>query len=152
MNLISQSASMQGFIVFNYESRYNEARVELAKWLAEGKLKRKFHIEDGLEHAPKHLQSLFDGKNTGKMCVETFLDPQPRSCQSILTLSVRLRALLASIHILIAFSPLERQRLRPSNHFAPFRRVDGPPLISQSLKMEPHDHPRLGIPSSPKPS
>jgi NADPH-dependent curcumin reductase CurA len=35
--------------------------------MAEGKLKRRFHIEEGLEKCPEHLNHLFEGKNTGRM-------------------------------------------------------------------------------------
>jgi NADPH-dependent curcumin reductase CurA len=58
---------MQGFIVFNYEHEYEDARKTLGEWLAEGKLKRRFHIEEGLERCPEYLAYLFEGKNTGKM-------------------------------------------------------------------------------------
>jgi NADPH-dependent curcumin reductase CurA len=67
MNLISQSAKMHGFIVLDYKEKYADARKELGEWLAEGKLKRRFHIEEGLEKCPEHLNRLFEGKNTGKM-------------------------------------------------------------------------------------
>ncbi|KAG9051539.1 hypothetical protein FS837_004049 [Tulasnella sp. UAMH 9824] len=70
LNLISQRAKIEGFIVFDYVSRYEEARTELAQWLKEGKLKRRFHIEQGLENCPKHLNGLFAGVNTGKMVVQ----------------------------------------------------------------------------------
>lgn len=53
--------------MFDYASRYGEAQIELAQWLKEGKLKRRFHIEQGLENCPKHLNGLFTGVNTGKM-------------------------------------------------------------------------------------
>jgi len=58
---------MQGFIVLNYEEEYEGARKRLGEWLAEGKLKRRFHIEEGLEKCPEYLTHLFEGKNTGKM-------------------------------------------------------------------------------------
>ncbi|KAG8954424.1 hypothetical protein FRC04_011751 [Tulasnella sp. 424] len=67
LNLISQRAKMEGFIVFDYASRYGEAQRDLAQWLKEGKLKRRFHVEQGLENCPKHLNGIFTGVNTGKM-------------------------------------------------------------------------------------
>ncbi|KAI0032547.1 alcohol dehydrogenase [Vararia minispora EC-137] len=68
-NLISQRASLQGFIVFDYASRYREARQEMAEWLASGKLKRRFQVVEGLENAPKALLMLYSGGNTGKLVV-----------------------------------------------------------------------------------
>lgn len=70
LSLISQRAKIEGFLVFDYASRYGEAQTELAQWLKEGKLKRRFHIEQGLEKCPKHLNGLFTGVNTGKMVVQ----------------------------------------------------------------------------------
>jgi hypothetical protein len=37
--------------------------------MAAGKLKRKFHIREGLDRAPEYLNELFAGRNTGKMFV-----------------------------------------------------------------------------------
>jgi hypothetical protein len=41
----------------------------MAGWLADGSLQRKFHIVDGLQNAPSALSMLFNGGNTGKLCV-----------------------------------------------------------------------------------
>lgn len=58
---------MQGFIVFDYEKKYPEARRELAQWLSEGKLKRKETIvKGGLPKAEQALVDLYNGVNTGK--------------------------------------------------------------------------------------
>lgn len=67
LTLISQSAKIQGFIVFDYKERYPEGEAEMAKWIQEGKLKRKYQIEEGLEQCPQSLGLLFSGGNTGKL-------------------------------------------------------------------------------------
>ncbi|KAH7930137.1 NAD(P)-binding protein [Leucogyrophana mollusca] len=69
-NLISQRAKIQGFVVFDYASQYARARAEIASGLANGSIKRKFHIIEGLENAPKALPMLFSGGNTGKLVVK----------------------------------------------------------------------------------
>ena len=57
--------------MFDYESRYAEARKEIAQWLKSGKLKRKeYIIEGGVEKAEEGLQALFQGKNLGKCLVK----------------------------------------------------------------------------------
>lgn len=57
---------MEGFIVFDYAKRYDEARTQLAQWLAEGKLLRKETIiKGGLRNAPQGLVDLYSGINTG---------------------------------------------------------------------------------------
>jgi len=70
LGLISQRARIQGFIVFDYESEYPAAEEEMAKWIHEGKLKRKYHFETGLEKCPEYLTMLYDGGNTGKLIVK----------------------------------------------------------------------------------
>ncbi|KAA1467503.1 alcohol dehydrogenase [Dentipellis sp. KUC8613] len=69
INLIAMRGTMQGFIVFDYQARYGEAIQELAKYLAEGSLQRKFHIVEGLQNASTAIQLLFNGGNTGKLVV-----------------------------------------------------------------------------------
>jgi len=57
---------MQGFIVFDFATRFAEARKELATWLSEGKIKRKETIiQGGLAAAGNGLLQLFQGVNTG---------------------------------------------------------------------------------------
>ncbi|KAI6034821.1 hypothetical protein EDC04DRAFT_2202125 [Pisolithus marmoratus] len=70
VSLIAQSAKMEGFIVFNYASEYPRAIKELAMGLADGSIKRKFHIVEGLENAPKALPMLYSGTNNGKLIVK----------------------------------------------------------------------------------
>ncbi|RDK40403.1 NADP-dependent leukotriene B4 12-hydroxydehydrogenase [Aspergillus phoenicis ATCC 13157] len=71
MQVISQRVKMQGYIVFDYAKQYPDALQDLAKWLTQGKIKRKEHIvKGGLESAPQSLVDLYKGVNTGKMMVE----------------------------------------------------------------------------------
>ncbi|KAF9052407.1 NAD(P)-binding protein [Hymenopellis radicata] len=70
LTLISMRAKLQGFIVFDYAARYPEAIAEIASGLADGSIKRKFHIVEGLEQAPVALPMLFTGGNTGKLVVK----------------------------------------------------------------------------------
>jgi NADPH-dependent curcumin reductase CurA len=67
LTLIAQRAKIEGFIVFDYRDRYAEGEAEMAKWIKEGKLKRRYQIEEGLEQCPQHLGLLFSGGNTGKL-------------------------------------------------------------------------------------
>jgi NADPH-dependent curcumin reductase CurA len=60
---------MQGFLVFNYHARYEEARTWLAARLRDGSLQQRLHILEGLAQAPVGLGMLFRGENTGKLVV-----------------------------------------------------------------------------------
>lgn len=65
--IISMRIRMEGFIVMDYADRYDEGRKELAKWLSEGKIKRKETIvKGGLRAAERALLGLYKGTNTGK--------------------------------------------------------------------------------------
>jgi NADPH-dependent curcumin reductase CurA len=69
MNLITQRAKIEGYIVSDFVGRYPEALRELSKWISEGRLIRKYHVVEGLERAPEALPLLYTGANTGKLVV-----------------------------------------------------------------------------------
>ncbi|KAL8277260.1 hypothetical protein RQP46_010329 [Phenoliferia psychrophenolica] len=50
LNLISQRAKLEGFIVFDYADRYHVADADLATWVDEGKLKVRETRMVGLDH------------------------------------------------------------------------------------------------------
>ena len=60
---------MQGFLVFNYHDRYDEARTWLAARRRDGSLRQRLHVLDGLVQAPIGLGMLFRGENSGKLVV-----------------------------------------------------------------------------------
>jgi NADPH-dependent curcumin reductase len=68
MQLLVARASMTGFVVFDYQTRYPEGIAQLAKWLNTGQLRSHEHIEHGdIEDFPETLRKLFNGENTGKL-------------------------------------------------------------------------------------
>jgi len=75
MNLVIKRASMQGFLVLDYLDRFAEAVIQLATWEAEGKIAWRDQIVEGLENAPRALNMLFAGENTGKLLVQVGPDP-----------------------------------------------------------------------------
>ncbi|ARN78525.1 NADP-dependent oxidoreductase [Nonlabens spongiae] len=68
--IVKKSIKMQGFIVRNYEDRFEEGVQQLGKWLKEGKLKHEETIVDDFDQIPQAFIDLFDGKNKGKMVVK----------------------------------------------------------------------------------
>ncbi|KAI0250209.1 alcohol dehydrogenase [Lactifluus subvellereus] len=72
INLLTQRAKIEGFIVSDYRERYPEALRDLSKWVSEGRIIYKFHIFEGLERAPEAYPLLFTGGNTGKLFVLPF--------------------------------------------------------------------------------
>ena len=70
LSLLINSGRMEGFIVFNYASRYAEGVRELATWRAQGKLKTKEDIVEGFQTFPETLLKLFSGENFGKLMIK----------------------------------------------------------------------------------
>ncbi|GAA6041502.1 hypothetical protein JCM8097_001911 [Rhodosporidiobolus ruineniae] len=70
LNLISQRARLEGFIVLDYQHRFPEALDILTAHLRAHRLKLRETRVSGLERAPEALVALFEGKNTGKMLVK----------------------------------------------------------------------------------
>jgi NADPH-dependent curcumin reductase CurA len=73
--LLVQRARMEGFVVFDYQARYPEAQTRIGQWIAEGKLRHREDVVEGLENAPRALLRLFDGSNTGKLLIR--VGPEP---------------------------------------------------------------------------
>jgi NADPH-dependent curcumin reductase CurA len=68
-HLLVNRARMQGFLIFDYESRTDEAVPHLAQWVREGKLRYREDILDGLEQAPDAIAGLYRGDNMGKRLI-----------------------------------------------------------------------------------
>jgi NADPH-dependent curcumin reductase CurA len=69
LTLLVRRGRMEGFIILDYLDRFGAAQMEMAGWIAEGKIKSSEHIVEGLEKAPDALNLLFTGGNTGKVIV-----------------------------------------------------------------------------------
>jgi len=68
--LLKKSALMQGFIVGNYSSRFEEGLKALSQLVGTGKLKYTNTTYHGFERLPEAFIDLFEGKNLGKLIVE----------------------------------------------------------------------------------
>jgi NADPH-dependent curcumin reductase CurA len=62
--------TVKGFIILDYFGRFPEAIAQLGQWVAEGKVKDKHTMVEGLEKAPEAVNMLFDGDNIGKLIVK----------------------------------------------------------------------------------
>jgi NADPH:quinone reductase len=70
---LTRSVMLQGFIVSNFNDRFDDALKQLKKWINEGKLKYTETIIHGFNKLPETFIGLFSGKNQGKMLVKTDL-------------------------------------------------------------------------------
>ena len=70
VNLLSKTASMQGFNALDMWERFDQAYADLRRWDAEGKLVHRETVFEGLERCVDALNGLFTGANIGKMLVK----------------------------------------------------------------------------------
>lgn len=68
-HLLNKAARMQGFLVWDYEHRYEEAIAVLAPLVRKGRLRYREEILDGIEAAPGSIADLYQGKNMGKRLI-----------------------------------------------------------------------------------
>ncbi|WP_292072953.1 NADP-dependent oxidoreductase [Brevundimonas sp. UBA7534] len=73
--IITHRLNIQGFLVLDYAPRAKEMVAEMGPWLAEGKIKWKVHVDDGLEGAVSSLNRLFTGDHDGKLLVRVSEEP-----------------------------------------------------------------------------
>ncbi len=69
LTLIRRRGRMEGFIILDYLDRFPEGQAEMARWVADGRVKHAAQVVEGLERAPAALNLLFTGGNTGKLVV-----------------------------------------------------------------------------------
>jgi len=73
--IITHRLTVQGFLVLDYAPRAREMVETMGPWLAEGKVKWKVHVDDGLEGALTSLNRLFTGDHDGKLLVRVSEEP-----------------------------------------------------------------------------
>jgi hypothetical protein len=67
--LIDREARVQGFLVSGYAERYPEGRRQLTSWLAQGKLKYREDVAQGIEAAPQAFIAMLRGTGHGGQLV-----------------------------------------------------------------------------------
>ncbi|HYE52430.1 MAG TPA: NADP-dependent oxidoreductase [Azospirillaceae bacterium] len=76
--LLVRRCRMEGFIVLDFLPRMGEMAREVGPWIADGRLKWKVDLDEGLENAVKSLRKLFSGGNMGKLAVRVGPEPAGR--------------------------------------------------------------------------
>lgn len=67
--VIGKRASLHGLVVYDYFSRWQDFRNEVAPWVKSGKVAYIHDEVKGLENAPALMEKLMNGKNVGKCVV-----------------------------------------------------------------------------------
>jgi NADPH-dependent curcumin reductase CurA len=73
--VVTKRLRMQGFIVFDHFDRWGAFREEVAPLVADGTIRYRETVVDGIDRAPEAFLALFAGDNVGKMLVR--VGPEP---------------------------------------------------------------------------
>lgn len=68
--MVGKRAQVSGLVVYDFYSRWDEFRAEVAPWVKSGKVTIAEDKVKGLKNAPKLMEKLMTGKNIGKCVVE----------------------------------------------------------------------------------
>ena len=68
--LVNNRVRMEGFLVFDFADRYDQARAEIASWIHDGALTPRVTTYRGLEAAPQAFVDLLAGTTVGTTVVE----------------------------------------------------------------------------------
>ena len=69
-NIIYGRIEIRGFTVADFAERRDDFRRDMSQWLADGRIKYRETVLEGIEAAPRALIGLLEGLNTGKMLVK----------------------------------------------------------------------------------
>jgi NADPH-dependent curcumin reductase CurA len=67
--LIKKRVTVRGFAMTDHLGEASKLRAKLAPYVANGKIKFRTHVLEGLESAPEGLNLFFSGGNRGKLMV-----------------------------------------------------------------------------------
>ena len=67
--LMGRRARMEGFNTLDHWDKYEAASAQLTQWVADGRIKHRVQMLEGLERSPEALVRLFTGDHLGKLIV-----------------------------------------------------------------------------------
>lgn len=70
LSLLVNRASMTGLVVLDYQDRYMEGAMQMGQWMAQGKLKSREDIYEGIENFRETFLRLFSGDKMGKLVLK----------------------------------------------------------------------------------
>ena len=70
MNLVTNRARMEGFIILDYLPRAAEAIADLLQWIGTSDLKYQIDLQYGFDNIPSTLSRLFTGENFGEQLLQ----------------------------------------------------------------------------------
>ncbi|MBS1302316.1 NADP-dependent oxidoreductase [Loktanella sp. SALINAS62] len=74
-NILTRRLLVEGFIIFDHYDKFPDFMSEVAPMVADGTVKFREDVADGLENAPKAFLDMLSGGNFGKQLVRVGADP-----------------------------------------------------------------------------
>lgn len=68
--VLTKRLRIQGFIVWDFQEQMGDFLAEVGGWLAEGRIRYREDIVEGLENAPAAFMGMLEGRNFGKLLVK----------------------------------------------------------------------------------
>ncbi|HSP65746.1 MAG TPA: NADP-dependent oxidoreductase [Candidatus Deferrimicrobium sp.] len=68
---VTKRLTLRGYIIFDHLERFDDFMAEVGPWLADGRIRTRETVVDGIENAPRAFIGLLRGDNVGKMLVRT---------------------------------------------------------------------------------
>ena len=68
--IVTKRLLLQGFIITDHYHRFREFYAQAAEWVADGRLRYRETVVEGIENAPAAFVGLLTGENVGKMLVK----------------------------------------------------------------------------------
>lgn len=68
--LIKKSARMEGYVVYDFSDKFDEAKKQIGEWYNDGKMIYRENLIEGFENIPDAFIGLFEGENIGKQMVK----------------------------------------------------------------------------------
>jgi hypothetical protein len=72
--VLTQRVTIRGFIVSDFSNKQGAFLRDMSKWIADGKIKFKEDIVEGLDNAVSAFQGLLEGNNFGKLLIQVSED------------------------------------------------------------------------------
>ncbi|WP_336337162.1 NADP-dependent oxidoreductase [Haloarcula brevis] len=69
-HVLQSRATVEGFLVSDFEPRFEDATAQLGQWVASGEVSYRETVTEGIESAPDAFLGLFEGENIGKQLVQ----------------------------------------------------------------------------------
>ncbi|NJC26016.1 NADP-dependent oxidoreductase [Neolewinella antarctica] len=70
LSLLVTRSTMRGMVVFDHAAGYADAAKQMGQWMAEGKLKSKEDVYEGIENFRETFLRLFSGEKLGKLVLK----------------------------------------------------------------------------------